>query len=218
MSMLITAISYLQNIVNSSIQIDNHDAISDSKVCIDSDLNDFVCVEDWGEMVIHKNNTTTLYSFDMMDAYQHISQYYKNSYHIQNQFLLDMSRSTIYFNKKKINNIIKLDDYLVYTLKDIYLPMITLCTQSLFAIILQKLYPNLEKHTYIGELSKDDIYSKSQHIHFKSVGVYLQCHIYKTLRIFSVIDGIDYTQHIIKIHIVIDECNKNVTVQIKLCK
>jgi hypothetical protein len=190
--------------------INNKDSKTDLQL-----LDDYICLEDWGQVVVHTSNNKKIYTFDIQDAYQHIKQYYTNSFHIQKQFLLDLSRSSVFYNRKKINNITKLDDYLVYALKDLYVPFITMCTQSIFAIILHNLYSELDKNIYIGELSDKDLYEKTQYLHFKQLSQHIQCHIHKYLRIFKVNDGKDVTQYIIRIHILIDSSNQNITIQIK---
>ena len=108
-------------------------------------VDDYICIEDWGKVIVHVSDNKTVYNLDILDVYNHIIHFYINAYHIQKQFILDLSRSRVFFNHKQIHNIVKLDDYLIYKLKDLYVPFITLCTQSIFAIIIQNVYSNLDR-------------------------------------------------------------------------
>ena len=113
-----------------------------------------------------------------------LEKYYRDKKAIHDQFILDINRSHLYINGNKTNNIVKITNYIDYSYVIEKSKLELICTQSIFAPIVEWLYSSIPEGFYIGEMGQNEKKSK--------IKIYInhnKVHLIKKLRFFIINDN-----------------------------
>ena len=146
-------------------------------------------------------NEPDIFTVIKYDNYQaiisNLDKYYHNNKSIHDQFELDIKRSYLYINGNKSKDIVKINNYIEYSYPKKKNELEIICTQSIFAPLLEWFYMSIPDGYFIGELGNNEKRTKAK--------IYLDnnnIQIIKKLRIFTITpDGNDKTYRYIKIKI-----------------
>ena len=197
------------DIPKSKSLINNNNNNNNNFLFIQSNKNNI-----YNKININDMNTEFEISFDLNDIVNDISNSFKDLKDIQEQFKIDILRSSMTFNGKIIKNPQTIIDYLEYkyrkTNHQLEKEYLMLCTQALFAIpfyIIQKNINN--KDLYLSEIVHSDIRIKriSKKYNVDIIGEKIK--LEKYLRLFELNENNDaITKYIVKINIEIDLLNE----------
>lgn len=162
------------------------------------------------KLLLDRSEFTILTLLNLKNIMKSLRKSYNTLKIIRDQFVLDISRSYLYINEHKINNLEKAMNYLEYTYPLTFSEILILCTQSIFVPVLEWLYQTLPGNYIIGELELNNR---------KKIILTIDNHslvIKKNLRIFTIYQGMDITVREIQIKIVILEFDKLDKLQLEI--
>lgn len=125
-----------------------------------------------------------------------IRQSFKNREDIINQFRVDMPRCHIYINGFRVTEYMEFVDFIEYKRIGNVETVLMLCTQAFFGLPFQIIHQHLLKleNIYISDIGKNQ-HSYKININTRSNGIYFN--VYKTFRIFELIDGMDVDRYMV---------------------
>ncbi len=138
---------------------------------------------------------------------------YLNYQQLIQQFLMDVKRSSLFINGKKVKIPVSALNYLEYTHQGKTSGILACATQATCAAAFEWLYTSLPEDYYLSELNKGS--AKKSIIKINGTKLIYR----KGLRIFKLVDGDDYTVRIVIMTITVDDTinyKGDVTIQFKI--
>ena len=124
---------------------------------------------------------------------------------LEKQFIIDIPRCVMEINNHIVEDALAALNYIEYKYKiKHYNQIVSLCTQCIYAPIIEWIFFSLPNNYYVGEIAPSELtLKKKNHIVINNHKLVFR----KNIRIFNIVKGIDMTKKIISVHLEIDNIN-----------
>lgn len=150
------------------------------------DIDHFSNLKNFYNFLNQNISKTKIIHYKNFDIFKDIKNYFKNNKNIWNQFDVDIKRSILFINNQLINNINAKKYFLSKYNYNISTKIAALCTQGIFAFIINKIQLYLSEHNlYIGEIENIKNINKKIKINIY-IHKFVEFKISKKMRVFKV--------------------------------